>query len=150
QLQKTVESTGSGRRLSAGRNGVPGSGSVALGGLRRVRERGNGTSKNLDLDIVRDLKNDESALLVQGRDAPENASARHDFVAFLQLAQHVLGSLLPFSHRRKHQEIEDREDEDHRRELEERVRRRAGGGGLQQGNHGRRIISSFRRALSQM
>src|SRR5262249_40644713 len=97
---------------------------------------------------VGDLQDHEAALLVERGDASEDAAARDDLVALLQLREHLLGLLLLLAHGRDEQEVEDDEDEDHREELHESSRGAAGRrGGLKNlRQHSRRIISNPRQS----
>src|SRR5262245_15155238 len=106
------------------------------------RESSDRTAEHLDLRVVRDLENDETPLLVECGDPPEDAAARDDLVPLLQPRQHLLRLLLLLPHGRDQEEVEDDEDEDHRSEGEE-ASARGRGRRLEQVEHAGDHIGAF-------
>ena len=74
---------------------------------------------HLDAHVVGDLQLD--GLLVHLGDRAVDAAGGHDPVAHLQRAEKLLHLLLPLLHRQQNDEIEDREDERERNELDTRI-----------------------------
>jgi hypothetical protein len=81
----------------------------------RILECADGVSRHIDFDVVRDAN--LYPIILETHDRTVDSTVRYDFVAHLQVVEHLLKFLLTSSSGADQNEIEDYENENERDDL---------------------------------